>query len=289
MTFSYPDAEPVPGCDESTSPRGVVVVPREAGVAHANVLNVQDGIEPTLHNYLTWPGPHPLPALDTPCYTPALPGAVPADVPVTYQEDLNCVKVQTGNVVGQLEPGFFGSRPTEEQVFTGRMRNPCSGQTFTVPGWDAIPMDATDLFDPANGLVRPGLTATELTTLRYNLANGVPATPAQRGWITSKVFDCPRFSSLPILNVSLPPVNGTGYYPIVGFRYAWIDSPDASRGFIWKDGSLKGVRGYVIDPGYLPETITTDETTADETWLDWVDPDVAHQITLVHDESDPPT
>jgi hypothetical protein len=259
-------------CDEPYSQRGYLDLPRNDAVDHQVERNISFGTQQMLHDYRTWNSTNstlPLPPRDADCYAGVgLPGVIPAQVSNSFVSDANCIQLEPGNRSGQLQAGFFnpisGSPP-------GRMTDTCSHQTYVprrLRSRGGTPMDATDLFDPANGLVSP---SADLALLRHNLAHGIPATPAQRGWITKKVFDCPRFSVLPIVNTSTPPLDGSGSYPVVGHTYAWIANNAGDnrpiwlgtvffeRGFVWRGRALIGVTGFTIDPGYLPETVATPE------------------------------
>ncbi|NLT53678.1 MAG: hypothetical protein GXX79_03735 [Actinomycetales bacterium] len=294
QTFAYDGGSTFVDCSDSSSQRGYMDLPRSDGTAQSLIRNIQSGAEPVLHSYLIWPDPgagtsRAVPALNQDCYADGgLPEVVPAAANAGFTADVNCVSFDTGNITGPLETGFF-----DEEA--GRMTQRCSDQTMTVDG-RSVPMDGTDLFNPANGLLTEW-GRENVATLRSRLLNGLPAPDHEHGWITAKIFDCPRFSLLPRFNVSAPPPNGSGAYPVLEFTYAWIDSyspPDPlasgeiiQRGFIWEHavgGALKGVTGFTIDPSYLPETVSTTEDVGD-----WIGPGSVSQVVLIHDESDPPT
>jgi hypothetical protein len=56
---------------------------------------------------------------------------------------------------------------------------------------------------------------------------------------------------VPVVGPSLLTLPGN-QQPIVRFVYAWIDDPSTHRGVTVNSGSVYTVRGYLLDPKYLP-------------------------------------
>ncbi|MBT0771038.1 Tad domain-containing protein [Kineosporia sp. J2-2] len=135
---------------------------------------------------------------------------------------------------GLLEPE--GNRP-------GRLIGDTGHGTLTLGGHAGI--DATDLFtgptllDPFHAGTRP---------LWSLLAQGRPAAPENRGWITAAAVRSHRLAVLPVVDPEL--MDDGNPLPVTGFRYLWIDRLDL------RDGRLTGFTGFLVDPGYLPETVS---------------------------------
>ncbi|GAB6897887.1 hypothetical protein JCM9957A_09770 [Kineosporia succinea] len=131
-----------------------------------------------------------------------------------------------------------GNRP-------GRLIGDTGNGTYTVGSYDGI--DATDLFGS------PHLTDERYSggqSLKAALSSGRAATPAERGWITAAAVRSHRLAVVPVVDPTETPAI------VTSFRYVWIGTDSADRGLLWESGTLTGFEGYVIDPGYLPATVS---------------------------------
>ena len=139
----------------------------------------------------------------------------------------------------------------------GRLQqNPC-GTPITVsrPGGGTYTnVDDSDLFDPTAPWLNPAIASNpvDLNAAKTALQSGQPNPFAPTPLFTGEIFDCPRFSVVPVVDVATAsltmstssPSSTSTRLPVTGFRYAWIGSPDQStsdpkvtvdNGLIWQD------------------------------------------------------
>jgi hypothetical protein len=254
--FSDPTA-----CPGDSSNRGYIDEPRADGNAQSLLLNVKLGIDHNLHTYQTYKlaagqADRPTPAAGTKCSdldpstileSPSAKATVP---------DINCLRLK-GGAISSFESGFFDS--------DGRMYMTESGQTTgTIGTYSGVDID--DLFssrfvDPANAAV-----------LKTQLLAGASPTPAQEGWIKDAILKCPRFAILPVTSAPSS-VNGTEYYPIIGFKGVFITSlsTDTSTqhgfGFANNNKTLRTLKGFVFDLKWLHSNISSDAVTATQAYI----------------------
>ena len=73
------------------------------------------------------------------------------------------------------------------------------------------------------------------------------ASPDDQGWITSKALQCRRMAVMPVVDAS---------NNITSLRYVWIDDDYVDRGLGGTGSQVTSMRGYIIDPGYLPSLVS---------------------------------
>jgi hypothetical protein len=141
----------------------------------------------------------------------------------------------------------------------GRLIGDCGNGTTSSEGITGI--DDSRLFDDP-GFIDPrqGGSASALRDRLFGLNGPTAAGPQNRGWLTSKLLQCPRLAVLPVIDPDSI-VGGLGVLGaknITGFSYVWIDDDGATseRGLHWADGELDSFRGFVLDPGYLPAVVS---------------------------------
>lgn len=248
LTITYTGTVTDP-CGTISSHQGYLDIARDPDPGSTDRLadNVSAGLDTRLHPWPNWPSPPqnntPLPAANSEC------GALP---PSTVREtsvaapvpDINCVTLTYSGLPSTVADGFFGTG--------GRMFNRCGGPTRTAPAPFNGTIDDTQLFSVGSPLLAPGIDPVQL---KADLRSGtLPA--AGTFWLTSQIFRCPRFGIVPVLQRDPNVTSGTHRYPVMGFRYVWIDDDTANRGFLWSGSSLVGIRGYIIDPALVPQLVT---------------------------------
>jgi Putative Flp pilus-assembly TadE/G-like len=128
----------------------------------------------------------------------------------------------------------------------GRLIGNCGNDTTSSHGRDGV--DNSDLFtDPGFLDVTHGSSGNLENRLTAQPGFIAAAGPGDQGWITSRALQCPRMAVMPV-------VDATG--DISSFRYVWIDDNDPDRGLGGTGGQVTFIRGYIIDPGYLPGLVS---------------------------------
>ncbi len=260
-TVTYPPVPSAPtgDCDPVTEGRGLVDLPRADGTrgpGAATVADVRDGLDTRLQVFGGWPQAQVAPLTDVDCHDGSVTEAVVPAAPVPagpgpWFLDANCVPLQPGSGVrtADLTQAWFGTSTAD-----GRLHRLCSPETESISGLGGT-YDATNLFRPSNGLLTPSVDAL---ALRDRIRDGRAANAGLRGAIVEKVFDCPRLLLVPVLDTSRPPADAGGAYAVVGLTYFWVSDvrrssvPRAQRGILRDSaGQVVGVRGWVVDPGYV--------------------------------------
>lgn len=264
-SLAYPSGTSVTDCDEVADGRGLVDLARADGTrgnGAPTVADVRDGLSTRLHSYTSWPDATEAPGAGTPCWDPAIDNAEPAAAPAGYVADANCVPVRPGSVdpaapppaaarvrPADLTDGWLGTSSADGRLSRGY--GSCSFQRST--SYKSRNLDATSLFRSSNGLVDSSVSPFGL---RDRLSAALPPDDTYRGTILPKIFKCPRLLLVPVLDTDRPP--DAGGYPVVGLTYFWVsDNGDvfrsrALRGLITDDsGEVVGIRGWVVDPGYV--------------------------------------
>jgi Flp pilus assembly protein TadG len=244
-----------PPCGRGTE-RGGLTVPRYRSTTALMTTNIKRGLQPTLHNWQNWPlsgAPRTLASPKTECKDLAdtvLPVANPFEV------DVNCVTVDRADDTSTDElDGFFDSSGERGRAY--RLCN--GGQAGTIHGTHTG-VDVTPLFQNGSPLVNSliGPATGTPTALDASITGSSPPTPAQAGWIKQSIFSCPRLALLPVIDAGIPVDTDSHSYPILDFRYVWIDSTTSDHGFLFSRGGRPiGVKGFIIPNGYLPTWVST--------------------------------
>ena len=167
---------------------------------------------------------------------------------VTFAPATRCLVTDPDSFSAALTEGFVGDG--------GRLLGDCGNGTTMSHSRSGV--DDSRLFsDPGFIDVTGHFSPSEL---RSRITTGVPATPPDRGWLTSKVLTCPRLAVMPVID----PAGGGGSAgpaadsDILSFRSVWIDDEDdvGHRGLNGDGSLITGFRGYVVDPGYLPAVVS---------------------------------
>jgi hypothetical protein len=246
LTLTY-TPNPVNPCNNPTAARGYLDIPRNPDPGGGDRLrdNITDGLDATIRPWKVWPAPHSDPGTN-PCSALIPAGDVRVTSTGSPEPDINCVTTQTGNLPNEVSDGFFGPN--------GRMTHQCSGATTTAHAPFSTTIDNTRLFSSGSPLVATGLNPSDLKT---SLQTGTPPPGSPPPyWLTSRILSCPRFGIVPVIDPGATVPTGRANYPIVDFRYVWIDDDTTNRGFIWSGNSLVGIRGYILDPSMLPPLVS---------------------------------
>ncbi len=170
-------------------------------------------------------------------------------VSTTFAAATSCLSMTTGVEFGDaLTRGFLGAAGTPP----GRLIGDCGNGTTGASGID----DSRLFSDP--GFIDPskGGSAAALQARLSGLNGPTAAGPQNRGWLTSKLLRCPRLAVLPVIDPdsALGTIGGKN---ITSFSYVWIDDDGetSDRGLHRTLGRVDAVRGYVVDPGYLPAVV----------------------------------
>ena len=251
------------GCGRNEA-RGVLSVPRFQGPSDQSAtakLNTLRGVEPRIQRWADWP-------VDS---TPRVPSNLgsneecPTD-PTTvfavddpFEPDVNCLAVFREQRSSDSEgEGFFDSSGEP-----GRAKRICPGGVpgdIPTPRGTVTNVDVTSLFDAGSPLVNDvPATGTPAELLAALTTAGATPKP---GWITSQIFSCPRFALLPVIDAQIAVPGGSKQYPVLDFRYVWIENiTSAQHGFLFSGGGrLIGLQGYLIDPRYLPAHVVDSPT-----------------------------
>lgn len=275
-------------CNATSSNRGYIDEPRFSGNAQSIELNIKHGLDHHPHEYMRFPGATPdtygapddgvvraEPGTDIEC--PSLPPAtVFQSGPATPIPDINCARLKSGGTGGQLKPGFFDTSSGDE----GRLLQKNCAATTTTSG----PVSGVDNASLSQFIDTSKGTYDQFKA--YVTANpSITPADSKAGWVRADILDCPRFAILPVVNSAFDTLNGTRYFPIIGFRavYFWDDSP--YKGFVWNGSNLKAVRAWVFDLDYLPPQVSAEVAGAIGGYLG-SGPKV---VRLVHDQGDPAT
>jgi Flp pilus assembly protein TadG len=154
------------------------------------------------------------------------------------------VPVTTAGFATALDSGFFASS-------TGRLRANC-GAPNAAGSRGAV--DGSSIFQDVPGRLidqRVGSVSLLAGWLLGTLS--LPSNPS--GWLDVSAYRCGRFGVMPVIDDSAgsgsPPT-----YPVVGYRYVWVDDMTAAvgsgdRGFLWSGGNPRGLQGYVLDESIM--------------------------------------
>ena len=261
VAFSYTGSGAWDPCTADSSNRGAIDEPRYSPNSQFLENNIKLGLDHNLHVWQLWPvagSPRSLPAGNPSCdvVNSSYPGSVFKSGSSSPIPDINCAHLTSGSFAGPFETGFFDNSSSSPGRLRATSCAPALRTTFHGhPGVDMTDMFTSDFVDTTNG--------RSVLAFRAKITSGASATAADRGYLKAEILACPRFAILPVIDPALPVPNGAGqYYPIIGFKAVYFDSdsvscPTADRGFIFQGGSLKALCGYVVDPGYLPATVSS--------------------------------
>jgi Flp pilus assembly protein TadG len=138
----------------------------------------------------------------------------------------------------------------------GRLIGNCGNGVRPSHGRSGV--DDSKLFTDAGFISTAGHPAAQVLKDRITGNTGsTAAEPVDEGWITSKVLRCPRLAVMPVID-PLSVIGTVNGQTISSFRYVWIDNEDdnVQRGLNGNDAAVTSMRGYVIDPGYLPPVVS---------------------------------
>jgi hypothetical protein len=248
-------------CTEPAANRGFLDLARSPAVGDPLSANVRSGPD-----VLLYPAGGPLGDLGT-----ALRCASETFAPAT-----TCLSTSSlTTFADQLRDGLLDPDGTEP----GRLIGDCGNGTISSRGTSGV--DASNLFDPDDGLVDPGRgdTLEDRLTGRDGPA-AIAATDADHGLVLSAALRCPRLAVMPVIDPDpLGGVIGTTGYRITSFRYVWIDDTSSgSRGLNGSGSGLSSIRGYVLDGGYLPARVAGSPTVGP-----WLGGDMPKETLLIHD------
>lgn len=266
---------------------------------------LRSGVGPQLHDFLRWRCSSSTDSSPTPgCITPpaSLDAACPGGAGVNTGTDLNCIDVANsfgGSEGLQLRRGFLRG------VGTGRLQEQdCGGSRGY--SHSRADVDLNTLLQSGGPWLFAPLTAAEVTQVQTAIAAGA-TNPLSRPVFNAKIFECPRFGIVPVVNATSLPLASNNQV-VVGFRYLWVGSDDevesltngcteTDNGLMWDhdldafsgtgcdsfdNGDLDGVKGYVFDKSYLPEQPQAYTRSAP-----YLGPDLAGAVVLTRDRDDP--
>lgn len=251
VTFTYdgiPDTTPDLCAQPPSRDRGYVDLARDDGASDPLATNTRLGPRVRLFPYS--PVGAILGAATDPCVTQ------------TFSPRTSCLtSVQPAvpgppSLGGSLRNGLLKSSGNQP----GRLIGTCAddGNSNDSNGVDRtrLLVDGSPLVDTtqggsssAPGDPPSGSPGNSGSALLFSVLHG--RIPDQRGWIKSQALRCPRMAVVPVVGPSLLTLPGN-QQPIVRFVYAWIDDPSTHRGVTVNSGSVYTVRGYLLDPKYLP-------------------------------------
>jgi len=346
LTFGNGDV-----CNDPTSIHGFITEPRSDCMSCPNAelleSSLEDGLQAVPHSYPLWPCLGSTSA--TPCTagqsavttdddcaalgpgTVVQSGSQPANPP-----DVNCISVGSaapfGGTSSSLRRGLMNTNGD------GRLQQDPCGRPVSVnrPNVSYQGVDNSDLFDPAGPWLNPAITSdpprflAAMKALASGQANPnvqvLNGQPKPIPLFTADIFDCPRFSAVPVLDLDAgatgvvrtmsnsTPSQTSLRLPVVGFRYMWIGSPppvsqpqpgvEVDNGLIWIDQPLCGPPGPPGSPappctpsmtvagirGYVFDASYLPAAPATATRVGpYLGPDLASVVDLAHDATDPPT
>lgn len=230
----------VDDCDGSGN-FGYLDLPRSDGsnIGSRIEYNIIKGIDHELTTYPT----SSLPAPDVACKQGGntTTGAVPDEPPGV--DGANCLLTQPGSsTLPNTVRGFLDGLDDLDGRLLGQ------DPVGSVAGRGDINVDRFESY------LLEGLTADSFLTN--------PPTPSDSVDLVDRdILQSPRFGIVPVLNVTLEPEGGSGWYPVVDFRGVFIDSPGDERGFRTgtPDTKVTAVKAYVFDLDLLPGVLTSDE------------------------------
>jgi hypothetical protein len=198
----------------------------------------------------------------------------------TWAASSDCLKtINNQTFTTELRNGLLtGSGPDP-----GRLIGPCAAASDG-SATDSNGVDRTRLLRDGSPLVDTsvpgGGSATALAS--RIMSNGAPIS----GWVRSEALRCPRLAVMPVVDptLTLPVAGMLGGTPIERFVYVWIDSLDTDRGLQFSGGQLRAMRGYIIDPRYLPAT-----TAGSKVVGPFLGTDMPKEALLIHNLGDPGT
>jgi Putative Flp pilus-assembly TadE/G-like len=272
-----------PPCPSQLSNTGYVDEPRFLFTATTVEANIKHGMDHTVAGWQSYPNAPgngaPLPATDC-SGQPGIAkvsGATPLPI-------VNCVPVRPGDTGTQLADGLVDSNGSDP----GRLlHDSCPGGGGSIPSGPASGVDGNSLFqqdfiDASSGVTKDQFKAA--------IQSGQPPKYTLVHSLNSKIFSCPRFGIMPVLDVPLTaggaanlPVGGDSY-PVTGFKYVYLDDEGQDRGLVWQAGSLTAVRGWIIDPAFLPDLVDGSPAVSD-----YAGSGLSREVVLVKDIGDPPT
>lgn len=152
------------------------------------------------------------------------------------------VPVSSSGFAGALDTGFF-------HASAGRLRKSC-GAAVAAGSRGAV--DGSSIFQDAPGRLIDQRIGS-VSQLSGWLLGTLPLPVNVSGWIDISAYRCGRFGVMPVIDDS---AGSGGSYPVVGYRYVWLDDVAAAigsgdRGFLWAGGNPRGLRGYVLDESMM--------------------------------------
>jgi Putative Flp pilus-assembly TadE/G-like len=245
--------------------RGVVQVARADGASNQLAKNIRTGPDVELY-------PFPL--------VGSLLGSVGDLCAVNnHAPASDCLKIVDGAGTGsQLRSGLLNGSGGN----AGRLIGTCGTDGNAT---DPRGVDATRLVGTSSPLLDSTVAgAGSWSAFTDQILNPDPIlNPPVPGWVRSDAVRCPRLVAMPVLDATLtaPVVAMLGGTPISRFVYAWIDSPDSNRGLQTQSGGVRTVRGYIIDPKYLPASVAGSEVVGP-----YLGSDMPKEALLIHNLGD---
>ena len=200
----------------STGDFGLLNSPRKSGLGLQAALdrNLADGID---HSIVQHPRSPPADINETdncrekPGLTPIADGVLDNDANLTAGIEANCLNIENGNKVDAATDGLILGGSDGEGTYVGKLRRPNGITTCNGPG--GTPRTTVLARDVSNEIIdcylKSGSTVSQLTS----------STPPD-DILNGAIFQSPRFFLVPVIHYVTNPPNG--YYPIVGYRGAFI-------------------------------------------------------------------
>lgn len=237
-------------------------LPDGRGVLDASALDGTDsvadavagGLRTRLAPFGASPQAQQLPGRDVACDDVSLTTTpVPTGLGGEAPDGANCVPLLPAGAVpaADLTRAWLGT----DAAAPGRLRSTCgAGSTGSISGLGSG-FDQTNLFSTSSGLLATGVSPTGL---RERIRAGLAADPEYVRAVDEEVFDCPRLLLVPVLDAE-PPADAAVRQAVVGFTYFWVSDTRTrdSRGrptrglMLTPAGQVVGIRGWVVDPGYV--------------------------------------
>jgi Putative Flp pilus-assembly TadE/G-like len=234
-TFTYdgiPDTTPDLCTQPQSVDRGHVELARNDSASDPLAANVRTG--PQVHLFPYSPVGAILGQIDDPCVT------------ATFSSGTSCLtSVSDPSFGDSLHDGLLSSSGNQP----GRLIGNCSDDGN---GTDSNGVDRTRLLTDGSPLIDTNEGGTASLLLSNLLGGVLPTDDSHRGWVKSQALKCPRLAVVPVVD-STPLGSLPGpQLPIQKFVYAWIDDPTTRRGLTMNGGAVYSLRGYLLDPRYLP-------------------------------------
>jgi hypothetical protein len=228
LPFTYT----VDSCLGSTGNFGFLDIPRSNVPASNNNSPLEQNIIKGLdHGIQTFPVAQ-MPAVNTECLSGSTPIAGAILDKGNGVEGANCLLTQTGNKMSASTQAFLDG--INNPSLNGRLYNPPAGH--------------------ARGAIATR-TSMDIDSFATYVSGGTVSSFLAGGTVTvdREIVQCPRFSFVPVLNVSGNPQNG--YYPIKSFVGVFTEE------FVTNGGGsqVSAIKAYVIPTSLLPAVLTNDE------------------------------